>query len=181
MPIYKYNDANDHPTGWLGLRVCVSFGGKTHQKYFPFRERRYGPILPPERRDAIRAEAEALHARWNAEKERLAKQRLRAALPMRNTGELATGVGGISAAMVASGRRIAANGVRVHKHPAFVCQSQHEGKLLSRKFHASENPEKAWRDACRALAKHKGIPMAPLVRRLKDPAALIEKLKQLES
>jgi hypothetical protein len=179
MPIYKYGPG-DHPAGWQGLRVCVHIGGEgLRQEYFSFYDAD-GFLLSKAEQACQRKKARALEAAWLKEQNRNARCRLQEAKPTRNTGPGATGVSGISAALAVSQKRRGGE-IRHYRYPAFVVQSRHNGKLLSRKISARAYPESAWRTACQLLAEHKGIDPEPLISRLPDPAGLIGRLEREDS
>ena len=58
---------NEHPSGFIGIRVTRSFAGQYKQAYFSFREK--GGFVSESQKADLMAEAEALEAQWKKESE----------------------------------------------------------------------------------------------------------------
>lgn len=64
MAIRVYQEG-EHPSGFVGIRVTRSFGGKYRQTYFSFRKS--GGFINAKEQKALMQQAEALEEQWKAE------------------------------------------------------------------------------------------------------------------
>ena len=64
MAIRVYQEG-EHPSGFVGIRVTRSFGGKYRQTYFSFRKS--GSVIPAKEQKVLLQQAQALEEQWKAE------------------------------------------------------------------------------------------------------------------
>lgn len=94
MAIRVYQEG-EHPSGFIGIRVTRSFGGKYRQSYFSFRKN--GGFISVKEQKALMQEAESLEEQWKQESQQ-ARYESRLSAPHPNTKPFrSVGVEGITA------------------------------------------------------------------------------------
>ncbi|MCR9279042.1 MAG: hypothetical protein NXH85_13815 [Pseudomonadaceae bacterium] len=140
MAVYEHND------GKL-LRVARSVGGQVRQQYFALSGHK------PAEKKRLRKQAEALDAQWAQEQREQRQTRFRRAAA---SDDHSTGVRGIN--------------IVYRPAPAFRLQIVLDGKPFVREFALRRHgADKAWRNACAALARARGFARTPSAWLKKQP------------
>ncbi len=151
--IYRY-DEDDHPAGYIGLRVAVSIDGCVKQQYFNFRKRPGVFVSIEEELDLIK-QATKLDNKWRNEQAKMQQENRRNAIPRKNSHT--TRVRGIS--MNASfDRKYRCGGMKIYPYIALRIHISHEGEVFTTTIRLKKdgsNLKSAWKRAVDLLCKKK--------------------------
>lgn len=155
MSIYEYNE-DEHPGGFIGLRVAVMVNKKHKQKYYSFRDtsgKRF--FLTQKQINQIWREARELEEKWLNMQKVAEKRRLKDARPTSRAQD-STGVRGITFTYLYSPDRH--GNKKAYKHLAFVAQGSVDNVHFIKSFRVDLlGYDGAWRQAVKYYANLKGI------------------------
>ncbi len=154
MPIYRY-EQNEHPAGFIGLRVAVSVSGELKQKYYSFT--RNGQRFSQQEIDVLEEDAKALEMEWKQDQNKKNGQLFKLCKEQGKSPLYSTGVRGIK--MKFNIKRKSAKGkTKSYYTPMFIVSGSNNGKRFQKNFNIiTLGYDQAWAHAIFFYITRKGF------------------------